>query len=71
MQACITSLSTFPNIRRSIPSFPISTSAETNAEKITENSRSWLADSPAASIAFLPIYWLITTAPPDASAVNR
>ena len=44
---------------------------KSDSKKIMENSRSWLADSPASFTAFLPKYWLITTAPPDASAVNR
>ena len=71
MQASITSLSTLPNSRASIFSFPTSTSAAIRTENVVENDSSWLADSPALSAARFPMYWLITTAPPEASAVNR
>ncbi len=44
-------------------------------EIISENRvdavSNWLAASPASSFTPRPMYWLIMTAPPEASAVNR
>ena len=71
MQASITSLSTLPNSRVSMFSLPTSTSAAISTANAVENDISWLAASPASSAARFPMYWLITTAPPEASAVNR
>lgn len=39
-------------------------------EKIVENDRRWLEAFPASLYTFLPMYWLTTTAPPDANAVK-
>ena len=66
----MTSSSTLPNIKRISCSLATSTTTEITTDSNTDAVRSWEAAAPACSLSFFPIYWLMTTAPPDASAVN-
>ena len=70
-QASSTSGSTWPNISRISWVLVSSTAAEITTEQSTEAVNSWLAAIPARSCSCLPMYWLMTTAPPEARAVNR
>lgn len=58
------------DISKGILSLPIKISTRINMEKIVENDRRWLEAFPASLYTFLPMYWLTTTAPPDANAVK-
>ncbi len=67
----MTSASTLPNSRPSSGRFQISETAVSTTESSVENIRSWLPERSASARSRRPMYWLTTTAPPDASAVNR
>ena len=67
----MTSFSTCPNIRLIRDSFPTRTARAITRENTVDTMRSWLEARPAVSCSFRPMYWLMTTAPPEARDVNR
>ena len=71
IQACITEFSTRPNKSLKSDSLKINTNIIKINEKTIENMSNCPEARFVASFSLRPIYWLMTTAPPDAKAVNK
>ena len=67
----MTEFSTRPNKSLKSDSLKIKTSIININEKTIENINNCPEARLVASCSLRPIYWLMTTAPPDARAVNK